>query len=108
MKCSTSDGSCYQTYWYWLDNNMDQTANFYIMDYQYSATATSRYAVVFKCELVWWLLWLSSWQEYQIWGGYTWQSWALNAQIRDWINTNFPEYDEKTTLITATQGNVCY
>ena len=62
MRCNTENGQCYINWYYWLNPNMHGTVNFIIMNY-----STASYVVSYQCNSIWWLLWTSVWEEFEIW-----------------------------------------
>ena len=103
MRCNTENGQCYINWYYWLNPNMHGTVNFIIMNY-----SAGSYVVSYQCNSIWWLLWTSVWEEFEIWAPSTVMSDSTNENLRTWISNNYNSYDEKNTLIDATQGNICY
>ena len=53
VRCNTVTGKCYLNWWGWLNGYTSGDTNWQI------AYTSSTYdsAVIYKCELVWWLLW---------------------------------------------------
>ena len=109
VRCNTVDGKCYVNWWGWLNGYTSGVSN-YVVIY---TSSTYNTAVLYECEPLWWLLWTSVEEHYEIWASEYDVSTAGIDDAKNQVSTvarhqRGQDFIADRVLHDNTQGVQCY